>query len=553
MDWRLVIFQVAGGLGLFLMGMKIMSESMQKAAGDRLRKILKILTINRFVGVFVGFVITAIIQSSSATSVMTIGFVNATLMTVAQAISVELGAAVGTTVTGWIVTLDIAAYSMPIIAMGVMITFFSKNRSWQYAGEVLFGFGILFLGMEAMKHGFAPLKTQEAFLDLFRSIDGHTFASILLGVLVGTFTTGVVQSSSAVVGIVIALASQGLINFEGALAIVMGSNIGTTITGLIACIGSSTNAKRAALAQTIFKTVGVVLMLVVFYPFAHLVDMVTPASPVDNLTVHIAMGHTIFNVINLIVFLPLISTLVKTVTLVFPERSTDEESLPEHFINIDYNMIHTPSMAILESQKELAVMSDVVAKNLELLSRAPKSTAGEIQQLCDLVIKNEDRIDKYQYYITQFLLAVSSHSLTLKDASTVGNYIGLAHNLEKVGDFSERITQSFDKLSRKHLGFSAQALENLQIILDENIAYFHESMNQYKGDLMNPAYTEKALSRSIRLKKMIKDAKSDHFDRLREKACEMPVAIYYIDILNNLDSMVSENFNIAEIVSGKKY
>ena len=161
MDWKLIIFQVAGGLGLFLMGMKVMSEGMQKAAGERLRRILKILTINRFVGVFVGFVITAIIQSSSATSVMTIGFVNATLMTVAQAISVELGAAVGTTVTGWIVTLDIAAAAMPVIAIGVFITFFSRNRTWQYAGEVLFGFGILFLGMEAMKQGFAPLRTHE--------------------------------------------------------------------------------------------------------------------------------------------------------------------------------------------------------------------------------------------------------------------------------------------------------------------------------------------------------------------------------------------------------
>jgi len=553
MDLRQVIFQVAGGLGLFLMGMKIMSEGMQKAAGDRLRKILKILTINRFVGVFVGFVITAIIQSSSATSVMTIGFVNATLMTVAQAISVELGAAVGTTVTGWIVTMDIAAYSMPVIAVGVLITFFSKNKSWQYAGEVLFGFGILFLGMEAMKHGFAPLKTHEGFLDLFRSIDGHTFASVLLGVLVGTFTTGVVQSSSAVVGIVIALASQGLVNFEGALAIVMGSNIGTTVTGLIACIGGSTNAKRAALAQTLFKSVGVILMLIVFYPFRTLVDLVTPAAPVDNLTVHIAMGHTIFNLINLLFFLPLISTLNRVVTVLIPEKANEDQSMPEHFINIDSNMIHTPSMALLESQKELSVMSDNVLKNLELLRMALSCSPGEIHRICDDIVKNEDRIDKYQHYITQFLLAISSHSLTLKDATTVGNYIGLAHNLEKVGDFAERITQSLDKLSRKHLVFSAPAIENLHVILDENLAYFVESMQLYKVDNVNPTYAEKALTRSIRLKKMIKDAKSEHFDRMREKACEMPVAIHYIDILNNLESMSSENYNIAEVVSGRKY
>jgi phosphate:Na+ symporter len=553
LDYKTVIFQVAGGLGLFLMGMKVMSEGMQKAAGDRLRRILRILTVNRFVGVFVGFVITAIIQSSSATSVMTIGFVNATLMTVAQAVSVELGAAVGTTVTGWIVTLDIAAASMPVIAVGVLITFFSKNRTWQYFGEVLFGFGILFLGMEAMKHGFAPLKTHEGFLDLFRSIDGHTFASVLLGVLVGTFTTAVVQSSSAVVGIVIALASQGLVNFEGALAIVMGSNIGTTVTGLLASIGGSVNARRAAVAQTLFKALGVVLILTVFYPFRSLVDVVTPDSPMDNLTVHVAMGHTIFNLLNLAVFLPLIGPLVRLVNRLVPDRVLEEEGLPEHFVNIDYSLIHTPSMALLESQKELVVMGEYVARNLELVRQTFGATPEDIHRICDEVVKNEERIDRYQYAITQFLLTLSTQSLTMLDASTVGNYVGLAHNLEKISDFAERITQSLDKMARLRLTLSEPAVESLRVLLDENVAYFSESMALFREGELHPAYAEKAFTRRLRLKKMVKDAKAEHFDRLRDKACEMPVAIHYIDILSNLDSMKSENYNIAEVVSGKKY
>ncbi|HQN72872.1 MAG TPA: Na/Pi cotransporter family protein, partial [bacterium] len=360
MDWKLVIFQTVGGLGLFLMGMKIMSEGMQKAAGDRLRKILKVLTTNRFVGVFVGFLITAIIQSSSATSVMAIGFVNATLMTVQQAIGVELGAAVGTTVTGWIVTMDISAYAMPIIGIGVFIRFFSKSKTWQYMGEIMFGFGILFLGMSSMKDGFAPLKNSEQFISLFKSIDGHTYSSVILGVFVGTITTAVVQSSSAVVGIVIALASQGLINFDGSLAIVMGSNIGTTITGILASIGGSVNAKRAALAQTLFKTAGVILMLTVFYPFKNLVEMITPGLSSINLTVHIAMGHTLFNVINLVVFLPLVGPLAKLVNSIFPDKAKKDDDLPENFISIDYNMIETPSMAIMESEKKLLVMSEYV-------------------------------------------------------------------------------------------------------------------------------------------------------------------------------------------------
>ncbi|HNW15363.1 MAG TPA: Na/Pi cotransporter family protein [bacterium] len=553
MDWKLVIFQTVGGLGLFLMGMKIMSEGMQKAAGDRLRKILKVLTTNRFVGVFVGFLITAIIQSSSATSVMAIGFVNATLMTVQQAIGVELGAAVGTTVTGWIVTMDISAYAMPIIGIGVFIRFFSKSKTWQYMSEIMFGFGILFLGMSSMKDGFAPLKNSEQFISLFKSIDGHTYSSVILGVFVGTITTAVVQSSSAVVGIVIALASQGLINFDGSLAIVMGSNIGTTITGILASIGGSVNAKRAALAQTLFKTAGVILMLTVFYPFKNLVEMITPGLSSINLTVHIAMGHTLFNVINLVVFLPLVGPLAKLVNSIFPDKAKKDDDLPENFISIDYNMIETPSMAIMESEKELLVMSEYVINSMNLLRQMPVKEQDKAVEICDIILKNEDRIDKYQLYITQFLLSLSSRALTLKDANIVGSYIGLAHNLEKVADYVENISAIIDKMRRKQIDFSNNAVEIINRILDENISYFSESMEFFKSDVKTAAYTEKALTKSIRLKKMVKDAKIEHFDRIREKVCQGGAAIHFIDILNNLDAMSSENYNIAQVVSGKKY
>ncbi|HQI03622.1 MAG TPA: Na/Pi cotransporter family protein [bacterium] len=553
MDWKLVIFQTVGGLGLFLMGMKIMSEGMQKAAGDRLRKILKVLTTNRFVGVFVGFLITAIIQSSSATSVMAIGFVNATLMTVQQAIGVELGAAVGTTVTGWIVTMDISAYAMPIIGIGVFIRFFSKSKTWQYMGEIMFGFGILFLGMSSMKDGFAPLKNSEQFISLFKSIDGHTYSSVILGVFVGTITTAVVQSSSAVVGIVIALASQGLINFDGSLAIVMGSNIGTTITGILASIGGSVNAKRAALAQTLFKTAGVILMLTVFYPFKNLVEMITPGLSSINLTVHIAMGHTLFNVINLVVFLPLVGPLAKLVNSIFPDKAKKDDDLPENFISIDYNMIETPSMAIMESEKELLVMSEYVINSMNLLRQMPVKEQDKAVEICDIILKNEDRIDKYQFYITQFLLSLSSRALTLKDANIVGSYIGLAHNLEKVADYVENISAIIDKMRRKQIHFSNNAVEIINRILDENINYFSESMEFFKSDVKTAAYTEKAHTKSIRLKKMVKDAKIEHFDRIREKVCQGGAAIHFIDILNNLDAMSSENYNIAQVVSGKKY
>ena len=318
MNWSYIIFHTLGGLGLFFMGMKVMSESVQKAAGDKLRKILKVLTSNRFVGAFVGFLITAIIQSSGATTVMTIGFVNAGLMTVQQAIGVGLGASIGTTVTGWIVTLNVSAFSLPLIGVGVMLRLFSKNKSWQYIGELIYGFGILFLGMETMKSGFAPLKESETFVRMFQSIDGSTYASILLGVLVGIVTTCITQSSSAMVGIVISLASQGLINFEGALAVVLGSNIGASSTGVLAAVGGTVNAKRTALSQVIFRCIGVAVLLVIFRPYKDIVDLMIPGTPDEALTVHIAMGHTVFNITTLILCIPFVSQLTKLVEKIFP-------------------------------------------------------------------------------------------------------------------------------------------------------------------------------------------------------------------------------------------
>ena len=276
MDWTTIIFQAFGGLGLFLMGMKIMSEGMQKTAGDKLRNTLNLITSNRFFAIIVGLSITTIIQSSSATTVMVVGFVNASLMSLQQAIGVILGANVGTTITGWLVTLKIVKYSMPLIGIGVFIRFFSKNEMWKHAGEIIFGFGLLFLGMQTMKLGFAPLRESAEFIEMFMKVDGATYFSIITGVLIGAVTTLIVQSSSATIGITIALASQGLVGFDGAVSIILGTNIGTTITALLASIGANYNAKRAAIAHTLFNVFGVIIMILIFFPFVVFIEKIIP-------------------------------------------------------------------------------------------------------------------------------------------------------------------------------------------------------------------------------------------------------------------------------------
>lgn len=554
MNWSYIIFHTLGGLGLFFMGMKVMSESVQKAAGDKLRKILKVLTSNRFVGAFVGFIITAIIQSSGATTVMTIGFVNAGLMTVQQTIGVGLGASIGTTVTGWIVTLNISRYALPLIGIGVMMRLFSKNKSRQYIGELIYGFGILFLGMETMKTGFGPLKESEFFVNMFQSIDGTTYGSIILGVFVGIITTCITQSSSAMVGIVIALASQGLLNFEGALAVVLGSNIGASSTGVLAAIGGTVNAKRTALAQVTFRIIGVIFLLCIFRPYKEIVDLLTPGAPFgDTLTIHIAMGHTIFNVTTLLITIPFVGQLAKFVEKIFPDKAEGKLEMPEDLVKLQTSMFSTPSIAIMECEKELLNMSDYVTKNLDMLREMSLKDTNQVAEISDEIARNEDRIDKYQYQLTQFLIALSVRAISPGDAKIVASRIGLAHNFEKIADCVEHMSQIIDKLTRNNMTFSTEAISVINQILDENIAHFKKSVTIFKNGEEVPAYADEALVIRIRIKKLIKDAKIQHFNRIKEKICDGSASIQFIDILNNLNTMSAENHNVAEVLAGEKY
>lgn len=571
MNWTQIIFESVGGLGLFLMGMKIMSESMQRVAGERLRKTLNILTSNRFMGVLVGLSVTAVIQSSSATTVMVVGFVNAGLMSLVQAIGVILGANIGTTITGWIITLKIVKYALPVIGIGVFIRFFSKNEKWRYYGEILFGFGLLFLGMETMKAGFAPLRSAPQFIDFFTKVDGSGYMTILLGVLIGAITTFVVQSSSATIGITIALASQGLLNYEGAVSLILGENIGTTITALLASIGANYHAKRAAIAHTLFNVLGVAVVLALFFPFAALVEKMVPG--VADLTIktaeqaaqfgmeigtrpiigkHIAMAHTLFNITNVLVFTALIPMLAKLCTYIIP---TPKETLFEtdnvEFPRIESHQLRMPSLRIMETEKRLVQMAQKVT-NSALMVKDIISSTDHQQQLCDKVLETEKNIDEYQKYITEFLVSLSSSAVS-GDAHHIGNYMALSHYLEKYGDHLEHITLIYDKLHRKRMALTNAAREDVISIFEENQNFFNSSFNAMTEEVDGHVFMDRSRIINRRVKQLIKAAKKEHFKRLREKTCENKSAIYYMDLLNYLDGMRSQAYNIAEVTTGTKY
>ena len=330
MKW--VIFQSLGGLGLFLFGMKIMSEGLQKVAGKKMRQILAMVSNNRFVGCGVGAIVTSVIQSSSAATVMLVSFVDAGLMTLTQAIGVILGANVGTTVTAQLIAFNITEYALPAIAAGVILKFFLGRRKWIYVGDVLLGFGLVFFGLATMKAGFAPLKDSPAFISFFTRFNADNLSGIFLCVLAGSILTMILQSSSATVGITMALAIEGLLGFEASVALILGENIGTTITAQLASMGTNVNARRTANAHTLFNVIGVLLIILFFPLFLQVVEWLTSSflgiGPPDlvvggekpNIARYIANSHTMFNLVSAVFFLLILPYLVKAAIWLTPHK-----------------------------------------------------------------------------------------------------------------------------------------------------------------------------------------------------------------------------------------
>lgn len=421
MEPKDVIFQLMGGLGLFFIGMRFMSEGLQKAAGDRLRKILGLLTNNRVVATMVGLAVTAIIQSSSATTVMTVSFVNAGLMTLKQALGVVLGANIGTTVTAQIIAFKIHHYALPALGIGVGLRLFARSGRWKSLGEVIMGFGMLFFGLSLMKEAMEPLKASPVVKEAFIRFDG----SPLLGVLVGTIFTVLLQSSSVTVGVVMTLASSGLLSFKGAVALVLGDNIGTTITAQLAAAGANTAAKRTAWSHTMFNVLGVIYVLILMPYFLKLVDLLSP-GPADLIARtaseaaaygvsvgdkpfiarHIANAHTLFNVVNTLIFLPMLGVLERITSFIVPSKKEEEGF---HLLYLNSDILSSPPIAIEEAQKETHRMVTLTKRMLDLSMDAFRS--GKLDVL-EEVEKLENVVDMLQREITNFLVQITQHSVT---------------------------------------------------------------------------------------------------------------------------------------------
>ena len=554
-----MVFGLIGGLGLFLFGMKIMSEGLQKVAGDRMRQILGALTNNRLVGTLVGVAVTAIIQSSSATTVMVVGFVNAGLMSLVQSIGVVLGANIGTTVTAQLLAFKITQYALPAIGVGTALKLFSRSKKWVYIGEVILGFGILFFGLATMREAFDPLRGSDH-LDQFFLMIGHNRA---LAVLIGALVTIVVQSSSATIGITLALASTGLLTFDVSVALILGENIGTTITANMAAIGTNLAARRTALAHFLFNFIGVAYMLILFPVFLNFVDSMTPGNPDLVVTTaeqaaqlgaaigdkpyiarHIANTHTLFNIINTLIFLPMVGGLAKLSTLLIRGKDSEMEF---HLKFIDNRVLNTPPIALGQARAETRRMAQITLDMLEetLLfynDRDEKRLAG--------LEKKENCVDLLQKEITDFLVALSQQSITQEMSRDVASMMHMVNDLERVGDHCENLWKLGLRAKGLKCPFSAVAEQEIIELAQktrEFLAFVVDALE--RRDL---SIAQKAGFLVGTIDKMETNLRDNHISRLNTGECSVQQGLIFIDMLHNFAKIASHTFNVTKALIGAR-
>ncbi len=554
-----LIFGLLGGLGMFLFGMKIMSEGLQKIAGDKMRKILAALTENRLVGTMVGIAVTAIIQSSSATTVMVVGFVNAGLLSLVQSIGVILGANIGTTITAQLIAFNITQYALPAIGLGAAFKLFSKNKKYIFIGEIILGFGLLFFGLATMKHGFNPLKASDDFRQLFILVGDYR----LLGVLIGALVTVIVQSSSATIGITLALASSGLISFEASVALILGENIGTTITTNIAAIGTNQAAKRTAFSHFLFNVIGVVYMLLFMPVFMKLVALITPgdadfviqtqaqansfAAEIGDkpyIARHIANTHTLFNVINTLIFLPFIGLLAKFSTLIIRGEDTMETQRVRF---IDDRVLNTPPVAIGQARRETIRMAQLT---LEMLEETSHFLEDNNYKRIHILEKKEELVNILQREIMDFLVKLSQKAISPETSESLGALMNIVNDLERIGDHCENLWLLGMRKYEGKISFSYMGNNEVVNIADrtyEFLQYVINAMHNNDKDI-----GAKAIAYEDAIDELEVTLRMNHIARLNTGECAVQPGLIFLDILHSYEKIGDHVYNVSAALSGEK-
>ena len=541
------LLMLLGGLGLFLYGMQMMGSGLEAAAGNRMKRILERLTSNPILGVLVGAVITAVVQSSSATTVMVVGFVNSGMMTLRQAVWVIMGANIGTTITGQLIALDVGAIAPLFAFIGVVLVVFIKKQSVRYYGQIIAGLGILFIGMDMMSSSMAPLRESEAFVNLLTQ-----FSNPVLGILAGAVFTAIIQSSSASVGILQALASSGVIGLSNAVFVLFGQNIGTCITAVLASVGTSRNAKRTTIIHLMFNIFGTVLFTVIciFSPLTDWVSSWTPGSP----SAQIANMHTLFNIVTTLLLLPFGGYLAKLATRILPEKPTEalENGVhqllyikPVDQLSAEHH-VGTSAIVINGVQRELARMAEMVLKNVdESFQAVLEGSPARLEQ----VEETEEYIDYLNQQISRYISHIIVFETNPQDSEQISAFFKISTNLERIGDHAVNICEYTQLLQQKHIGFSQKAKAEIQSMRETSLEAIRSlgDMSRVDEDAL------KAIeSFEQKIDDMTLDFRQNQMTRLREGACSDEACTLYSEMLTDFERIGDHILNIGQELAPKE-
>ncbi|HGM3507284.1 TPA: Na/Pi cotransporter family protein [Clostridioides difficile] len=536
-----IIISLMGGLGLFLYGMNLMGEGLQKSAGTKLKKIIKLLTSNLFMGVLVGTGVTAVIQSSSATTVMVVGFVNAGIMTLKQAIGVIMGANIGTTVTAQLVSFDLTGMAPVALGIGIILYLFGNKPRIKNIAEILIGFGILFTGMDFMKMAVEPLRDYQGFTDLLVTFGRYP----LLGLLLGFGITAIIQSSSASMGMLVALAAEGLVPLSAALPILYGQNIGTCVTSLLSSIGANKNARRAAMMHLIFNVLGTVIFLILLNK--PVVSLVTSWDP-SNVARQIANTHTLFNIISVLILLPFTSLIIKLAIKLVPDKVGDiDEDETKTIKYIDDRMIETPSIALANTIKEALRMGE---KAKESLNASMEALVEHSTEKIDKTYRREKLINDLQKAILNYLLKLSKAPLDDDSREVVDTLFNTVNDIERIGDHAKNIAELSQVAIDSNISFSEEGQSELDVMYNRVVSAYTYALESMRTDNVDLACKVIKIEEQVDI--MEKSCRANHMYRLNNNLCSIENGVIYLDVISNLERISDHAVNIAQQVIAKR-
>lgn len=536
------ILSMAGGLGLFLFGIRTMGDGLENAAGAKLKRMLEVLTGNRFLAVLVGFVVTAIIQSSTATTVMVVGFVNAGMMSLAQAVGVIMGANIGTTVTSLLIALNFSSVAAAAVLVGVILMLASKKTVVRNLGAIFTGFGLLFLGIDMMSDSMAPLRESAGFMNFIVTVSESPLRP-LFGIILGIVMTAVLQSSSASVGVLQTLAMQGLVPLKFSVFVLFGQNIGTCLTALFSTVGAKKNSKRAAVIHLLFNLIGtgIFILIALLTPYVEWIEKLSP-DPMAQ----IAISHIVFNIVSTVVMFPFAKVLVKLSCLLVPGKDDSESEM--HCKFIDDRLLNTPPFAVMQVSKEVARMAKLARDNFEasahaLINRSDKDL--------DKVMENEEIINYLNHHITSYLVKLNALDITDSDSDYIARVFHAINDIERVGDHAINLAEAAQHNIGEGLKFSDPAREELNQLCGSVVTLLERSMAAFDNQSLSDNEAKELSDLEEHIDDLTLECQDSHIFRLNRKECNTEAGMLYLNTITDFERVGDHAINIAFLARSK--